>query len=287
MTATPGPGQQNWQPATGPGGSFGNPVVGAPDGTTLPYDNSGVNPAPPPNWGNQYTNAGIPQARALIPVIDPALIYVTPDEAKLFLSALPQSPGIVEWLALGGPEQTQSLRAATMVLDSLNWAGEKCVCDQKLQWPRRICGCPCGIRCDEIPYQIRLATAYMAAFMGEQGGFTAIASTAGVAGGGGVAGLEPFAEVTVGPIKVKMKEGTTYGDELTSNIGQIPPFVADLIRPFLNAFGMTQGYMGRRSIARAWGTYVGSPAYSGSMYLRGGRVYPRVGGWASDLEGRR
>jgi hypothetical protein len=128
----------------------------------------------------------------------------------------------------------------------------------------------------------------MAAFMGEQGGFAAIGSTVGTGeGGAGVAGLEPFSEVTVGPIKVKMKEGVTYGDEFTTNIGQIPPFVADLIRPFLNAFGVSQGYMGRRSIARSWGQYIGGPAYSGTMYLRDGKVYPRVGGWASDLECRR
>lgn len=126
----------------------------------------------------------------------------------------------------------------------------------------------------------------MAAFMGEQGGFIGIASS-GTAGGSSVAGLEPFAEVTVGPIKVKMKEDATYGDELTTNLGQIPPYVADLIRQYLNAFGAREGFMGRRSIARAWGGYIGSPAYSGTMYLRGNKVYPRVGGWASDLEGRR
>ena len=243
--------------------------------------------ATPGPGGNPYGNAAVGLASTGGGFVTPPGLYVSRDEADMLLSALPPSPGITEWLALSDTQKDQTLRSATLVLDSLNWAGCKCACEQDLQWPRRIQGCPCGITCESIPHQIALATAYMAAFMGEQGGFTAIASTAGGGGGGGsVAGLEPFDTVTVGPITVKMKEGVTYGDELTTNIGQIPPFVADLIRPFLNAFGMREGFMGRRSIARSWGTYIGGSAYSGTMYLRGGKVYPRVGGWASDLEGR-
>lgn len=214
--------------------------------------------------------------------------YICTDEAILLLKALPTSPGITDWLSLSGVEQQQSLIASTAVLDALNWAGCICNCEQRLQWPRRQMMCLCGDDCSTIPHEIKLATAYMAAFMGAQGGFIGLESTAGGStGGGGVGGLEPFSEVTVGPIKVKMKEGITYGDTLATNIGQIPPFVADLIRRYLNAFGMSQGFMGRRSIARSWGTYIGGPAYTGSMYLRGGKVYPRVGGWASDMEGRR
>lgn len=211
--------------------------------------------------------------------------YVCLGEAERLLLAMPQSPGVKGWLQLTPEQKQQSLVASTLVLDALNWAGCKCDCQQSLQWPRKMMDCMCGSSCDEIPYQIQLATAYMAAFMGEQGGFLAI-SASGSSGGGSVAGLEPFAEVTVGPIKVKMKEGVTYGDTLATNIGQIPPFVADLIRNYLNAFGARQGYMGRKSIARAWGGYIGSSAYTGSMYLRGGKVYPRVGGWASDMETR-
>lgn len=247
------------------------------DGSTVLVDANGVLSLKPVG-GFFECKVGDPQANS----------YVCLDEAILLLKTLPASPGVTDWLNLSVPDQQRSLIASTAVLDALNWAGCICDCHQRLQWPRRMFNC-CDNDCSTIPYEIRLATAYMAAFMGAQGGFIGIQSTAGGSGGGGggVGGLEPFSEVTVGPIKVKMKEGITYGDTLATNIGQIPPFVADLIRRYLNAFGMREGFMGRRSIARSWGTYIGGPAYTGSMYLRGGKVYPRVGGWASDMEGRR
>lgn len=206
--------------------------------------------------------------------------YVDVEEAITLLSALPQSPGIASWLDMSETEQEQSLYAATKVLDCLNWAGHKCTCEQELQWPRLIrTGC-CYTKCEEIPQDIKLATAFLAAYMGAEGGFTSIPS-----GGGGTttaAALEPFDQVTVGPIQVKMRQGMTYGDDFSSNIGSIPAFVADLLRNYLNAFGAGQGTLVRDSIAKACGHYIGSPAYSGTMILRNGKVYPRIGGWASN-----
>lgn len=214
------------------------------------------------------------------PVVDPYAAYVTVEDAVLLLSALPVSPGITAWLSLSEDEQVQSLFAAVKVLDVLNWAGHKCTCEQKLQWPRRIANGCCFTSCDSIPQDIQLANAYLAAFMGEQGGFVGIDST--TSGSNAVAELEPFEAVKIGPIEVKMKQNVIHGDELTTNIGQIPPFVADLIRNYLLPFGTREGWMTRRSVARSWDSYLGSSSYTGSMYLRDGRVYPRVGGWFSN-----
>jgi hypothetical protein len=215
-----------------------------------------------------------------------ATSYISVLEAEEFLNALPVSQGITDWLALTNEQKEQSLNASTLALDVLNWSGATCSCEQRLQWPRRVKVECCISSCDDIPADVKLPTSYMAAFMGGAGGFLAISSTTGgSSGGGSVAGLEPFAEVTIGPIKVKMKEGTTYGDDLTSNIGQIPPFVADLIRRYLSAFGISQGSVSRRSIAMAGPGYIGSPAYSGTMYLKNGMVYPRIGGWATNGRG--
>lgn len=210
--------------------------------------------------------------------------YVSVAEAESLLQALPVSPGITDWLALTTTEKQQTLVGGTLVLDSLNWIGHVCSEDQRLQWPRLFRYEHRYSKTDTIPTDIHLATAYMAAFMGPNGGFIGVSSAGSI--GGGVAALEPFDEVELGPIKVKMKEGVTYGDEMTTSIGQIPPFVADLIRRYLDAFGATQGWMTRRSVATAWGGYIGSPSYSGTMYLRGGMVYPRLGGWASNGMGR-
>jgi hypothetical protein len=210
--------------------------------------------------------------------------YVTVEEAVILLSALPPSPGITTWLNLSSEQQGQTLFAAVRVLDCLSWLGHKCSCDQPLEWPRRIAvGC-CCTTCEEIPQDIKLANAYLAAYMGEEGGFTGIKQNTG--GSSALSDLEPFSEVNVGPIKVKLKEDITYGDEPPTNVGQIPPFVADLLRNYLTAFGAREGVMGRRSIARAYGGYIGSPAYSGTMFLRNGKVYPRWGGWASNMHRR-
>lgn len=233
-------------------------------------------------WGEEFDNAYVGLPAGLSGYDD--TLYVNKDEAELMLAGIPPSPGITEWLALTDAQKNQTLRIATLVLDSLNWAGRKCSCEQELQWPRLIKGCPCDINCDQIPQAIRLATAYLAAFMGEQGGFAGITSTANTAiGNTSVNALEPFDTITVGPITLKTKQNVTYGDELTTGIGQIPPFVADLIRPFLNAFGVSQGLVTRRSNARGWGRYIGAPTYTGTMTLRNGMVYPRIGGWVSTL----
>lgn len=211
--------------------------------------------------------------------------YVSVAAAESLLQALPVSPGVTEWLAFTDTQKEQTLVAATFTLDALSWVGHICNCEQKLQWPRYY-RYDCRFSASSvIPDEILLATAYLAASMGVDGGFTAIQS--GGSSTASTADLEPFDEVEIGPIRVKMKEDVTYGDEMTTAIGLIPPFVADLIRRFLNAFGVSEGYMGRRSIARAWGSYMGSPAYSGTMYLRNGMVYPRMGGWASLGMGRR
>lgn len=205
------------------------------------------------------------------------MAYVTVADAEILLQALPASPGVTDWLALTEDQKTKTLAASTAVLDSLDWAGRKCSCDQVEQWPRLIRSCPCPTNCDSIPHDIELACAYLAAYMGEGGGFLSFKE--GASQPSSTQQLEPFDEVKVGPITVKMKEELTYGDQFATNIGQIPPFVADLIRRYLNPFGMTEGRLNRVSTAQVSRFRIGSSAYSGRFYLRNGRVYPRFGGW--------
>jgi hypothetical protein len=209
--------------------------------------------------------------------------YVSVLEASELLLALPQSPGIAEWLEFPEEDQERTLIGATMTLDALSWAGRKCQCDQRLQWPRLVRGCRCGAtKCDVIPTDIMLATSWLAASLGLEGGFMGVPSTAvSEAGVSGVDALDPFSEVTVGPLKVKMKEQTTGANDLGSIVGMIPSFVAELVKEYLNGVNMSQPRLTRRSSALAHDGYIGSPAYSGTMYLKNGKVYPRFGSWTS------
>jgi len=203
--------------------------------------------------------------------------YISVETAETLLGGLPESPGIAAWMELAELEKQQTLSASTSVLNSLNWAGRKCSCEQELQWPRLIQGCPCVTNCDSIPTPIQLATAYLAAYLGETGGFLSFEA----GGQANTSGLDAFSEVQVGPLKVKLKEGYEY-EQLATNLDQIPPYVADLIRPFINGVGVYQSLLNRRSVALGTGHYIGSPRYTGTMSLRTGVVYPRIGGWYSN-----
>ena len=66
--------------------------------------------------------------------------YVCVDVAKQLLGTLPQSVGIVAWLnedEFTDTQREQSLNLATQILEPLAWKGERCSCEQALQWPRR------------------------------------------------------------------------------------------------------------------------------------------------------
>jgi hypothetical protein len=150
------------------------------------------------------------------------------------LEALPQSEGIVAWLALEIGKKQKSLTAATLVMDSQEWRGHKCRCEQNLSFPRLIENCSTcdDANCNKIPYKIELATAYLAAFIGPNGGFVGLAENDGI-GATGLDGLDAFSEVQIGPLKVKMKDMGTGDKSLASLTGNLPGFVAELIRPYL------------------------------------------------------
>ena len=91
--------------------------------------------------------------------------------------------------------------------------------------------------------------------------------------------IKDYDEIKVGPITVKPKQESEWATYPETNLERIPPFVSDLIKPYLSAFGVSEGRIHRNSVARASGYYIGSPAYSGRFYLRDGKVSPRFGSW--------
>jgi hypothetical protein len=211
-----------------------------------------------------------------------ATSYISVATAQQLLATLPQSPGITEWLALTAPQHEQTLVGATLVLDPMNWKGHKCDCNQRLQWPRQIDQCRCGAtKCDSLPFNIELATAYLAATMGSAGsGYVNVKSmaTGGAASSGG-SGLDQFESVTLGPISVTMKKD--YVATSTTALANLPTFVRDLIGEYLAGQGISQGMVGRGSIAMARQGLPVAPAYSGRFYLNNGVVTPRWGGWGA------
>lgn len=212
--------------------------------------------------------------------------YVSLPQAAEILESLPASEGVDAWLGYTDTQKEQTLVAATMVLDPLAWIGCKCSVEQQLNWPRKIKhgSCELGTRsyftnCEEIPHKIMVGVSYLAAFLGADGGFAGVPAPVTTAEAASSQSIKDYDEIKVGPITVKPKQESEWATYPETNLERIPPFVSDLIKPYLSAFGVSEGRIHRNSVARASGYYIGSPAYSGRFYLRDGKVSPRFGSW--------
>ena len=201
------------------------------------------------------------------------------ERAEALVGDLPQSDGIIAWLGLDDSQKGKTLTAATLALDSQEWRGHKCRCEQNLSFPRLIENCSgCdNAYCNKMPYKIELATAYLAVYLGPSGGFTGIAENDSI-GALGVDGLDPFAEVQVGPLRVKMKEQSTSDKSLASLTGSLPPFVAELIRPYLGGGMDGEILMESPSVARFQRRRNVGSNYTG-FYDIGDTIRPRRGSW--------
>lgn len=223
---------------------------------------------------------------------DNSTSYVCVDVAKQLLATLPASDGIALWLNeddYTDAQREQSLNLATQILEPLNWKGERCSCEQALQWPRAVSDCQCEMAtCSAIPLDIQLAAAYLAAEQAYTGSLGSIGGGGGTGGnsgsgsgggGGGVEGLEPFQEVTVGPINVKMRSDAEFTSSSIWGWDAISPFVQSLLSKWVDggggAGGIGQGNVSRGSVARTNGRLPWQ--VPGTLTLRNGRVYPRYG----------
>ena len=233
--------------------------------------------------------------------------YICVETADMLLASMPQSPGVANWIASSDDNaKKRNLNLATQLLDALCWNGEKCNCDQPLEWPRRILDCNCEIAsCDEIPFDIQLATAYLAAWLAANNDYAFVPGGGSLEGGGGsgsgdggggsidtgndqIAGLEPFEEVVIGPIRVKMRANAEFGGEWGWEY--LPPFIQAMLWKWLcsngpggiggaGASGFSQGNVRRPSVARTKNRL--PYQVPGYMWLKDGMVQPRFGGWAS------
>ena len=230
--------------------------------------------------------------------------YICVETADLLLQTVPSSPGVTEWLeSTDTNAKKRLLNLASQILDSLCWLGDRCSCEQALEWPRLVNDCSCELaRCSELPFDIQMATAYLAAYLATKkdfawnpGGGSLVPEGSGGGGSGSIdtgndaiAGLAPFEEVTVGPINVKMRADAEFVTGGIWGWEYLPPYIQSLLWKWLcsdgpggrgsgNGANFTQGSVGRGSVARVR-EYMPNRV-PGKFWLRNGKVAPRFGGW--------
>ena len=197
--------------------------------------------------------------------------------ASTLLSELPASAGITAWLALTSTQQEQTLVAATMAINSLKWKGTIATQEQSLSWPRRIKVDGRVLPNDELPIDFEIAVAYMAAFLGSSGGYTAVAADDG---GASLRSTNQYDEVELGngALRVKFKQGNAP----QTGMDYIPPFSMDILNRYMHDTNFTQPYVTRDSVARLNPYYGGAAFRPGRIRFAGGQIYPAYGGWASN-----
>ena len=225
-----------------------------------------------------------------------ATSYVCLAEAEAILHGTIQSEGLTDWYEMSDDDKKRSLNLATSALEALDYKGEKCSCEQRLQWPRHVNDCQCPLAtCSQIPFDIKSSTAYMAAFLAAKPIYGSIGGGGGSGGnidGGGsssggndqISGLEPFSSVTIGPISVDMRQDADFKVDGVWGWELLPPYVKAILQKWIDGFqgdgSIGQGTIRRGSVARR------SPRLPwqvpGSLWIRGGKGYPRYSGSGRD-----
>lgn len=202
--------------------------------------------------------------------------FLSVARATTLLADLPVSSGITAWLALNDTQKQQTLVAATMTINPLKWKGTVATSNQSLSWPRIIRTDGRQLSTDEFPIDFEIAVAYMAAFLGSSGGYTAVS-----AGDGGTSlrSTNQYEEVNLGDgaLQVKFKQG----DNPQTGVDYIPPFAMDILRHYMVDPSFNQPYVTRPSVARI-DPYYGGLYSPRRIRFANGQVFPATGGWASN-----
>lgn len=206
---------------------------------------------------------------------DNANSFLSVARATALLGDLPVSAGITAWLALSDTQKQQTLVASTMTINPLKWKGAASSSDQSLAWPRIIISDSRRLASDELPIDFEIAVAYMAAFLGSSGGYTAVAADDG---GSSLRSTNQYDEVNLGDgaLQVKFK-----GSSPQTGTDYIPPFSMDILRRYMVDPTFNQPFVTRRSVARI-DSYYGNASRVGGIRFANGQVFPASGGWASN-----
>ena len=202
--------------------------------------------------------------------------YLSVARATTLLSELPESPGIVAWLALTPTQKEQSLVAATMTINPLQWKGQPSSTEQSLAWPRRIIADYYFAPEDELPVDFEIGVAYMAAFLGTTGGYTGIPDADG---GAKRYKNSEYEEVELGDGELRVK----FRTDSMSQTGAlfIPPFSMDIFSRYMIRGDFYQPRVRRESTARVgYRGFVTRQKPSGVRYING-QLWPYGSSWSS------
>lgn len=202
--------------------------------------------------------------------------YLSVAKATTLLSELPESPGIVAWLALTTTQQERSLVAATMTINPLQWKGQPSSTEQSLAWPRRIIADYYFAPEDELPVDFEIGVAYMAAFLGTTGGYTGIPDADG---GAKRYKNSEYEEVELGDGELRVK----FRTDSMSQTGAlfIPPFSMDIFSRYMIRGDFYQPRVRRESTARVgYRGFVTRQKPSGVRYING-QLWPYGSSWSS------
>ena len=203
--------------------------------------------------------------------------YLSVARATSLLGDLPASTGVTAWLALTTEEKEQTLVAATMAVNSLHWKGRPVSSTQSLAWPRVVSADYYNVSTEELPIDFQIGVAYMAAFLGETGGYTGILN---LDGGATERGNHEYEEVELGRSDLRVK--FNRDNMAQSGMGYIPPFCMDIFARYMIRGDFYQPRVRRESTARI-NPYMPSNAFRPSnVRVVNGMVYPASGGWASN-----
>jgi hypothetical protein len=198
--------------------------------------------------------------------------------ATTLLGELPVSAGITAWIALTATQKEQTLVAATMSINPLRYKGRVATAEQSLSWPRLIKIDGRQLASDDLPLDFEVAVAYMAAYLGSSGGYTAVAVNDG---GATLLSTNQYDEVELGngELRVKYKN---QGDAPQTGIDYIPPFAMDILSRYILDASFNQPYVTRSSTARIDPYYANASFRPSRIRVAGDQVFPARGGWASN-----
>lgn len=200
--------------------------------------------------------------------------YLSVEAAEARLSELPESAGVTSWLALSEPEKEQSLVAATMAINPLQWRGQPASQEQSLAWPRRIISDYYYAPSDALPVDFEIAAAYMAAFLGSNGGYTGIANADG---GATRYKNSEYEEVEIGRGDLRVK----FDRSNMSQTGAlfIPPFSMDIFAKYMVRGDFHQPRVRRDATARIGYRGFALGQYSSRTRYMNGQLWPVTGSW--------
>lgn len=202
--------------------------------------------------------------------------YLSVAKATTLLSDLPASSGVAAWLTLTTAQKERSLVAATMAINPLQWKGQPASSEQSLAWPRRIIADYYYAPEDELPVDFEIGVAYMAAFLGTNGGYTGIPD---FDGGAKRYKNSEYEEVELGRGDLRVKFKSTEMSQ--SGMLFIPPFSMDIFARYMIRGDFYQPKVRRESTARVgYRGYITRQRPSGVRYING-QLWPYGGSWSN------